>query len=80
MSPKVMRTYPRLVENKGTTMVQGIPELRDFTIRDPRYFVIQFWAPFHDFEKKNQKKKNFSEKKIFFFLKFFFDFFFKSKL
>ena len=23
--------------------VQGIPAFRDFTIRDPRYFVIPFW-------------------------------------
>ena len=36
--------------------VQGIPAFRDFTIRDPRYFVILFEAKFHDLEEKNSKK------------------------
>ena len=50
--------------------VQGIPAFRDFTIRDPRYFVIMFQAKFHDFKEKNSKEKKFLEK--FFFLEFFF--------
>ena len=54
--------------------IQGIPAFRDFTIRDPRYFVILFEAKFHDFEEKNPKKKIFFEN--FFFRKFFFGFFF----
>ena len=33
-------------------VVQGIPAFRDFTIRDPRHFVILFEAQFHDFEEK----------------------------
>ena len=47
----------------------GIPKFRDFTIRDPRYFVILFWASFHDFEEKNPK---------YFFSEFFFGFLKKS--
>ena len=42
--------------------IQEIPTFRDFTIRDPRYFVILFWASFHDFEEKKSKtKKKISE-------------------
>ena len=48
--------------------VQGIQAFRDFTIHDPRYFVILFWATFHDFEEKNPKKYFFLD----FFLKFLF--------
>ena len=36
--------------------VQGIQAFRDFTIHDPGYFVILFWASFYDFEEKNPKK------------------------
>ena len=32
--------------------LQGIPPFRDFTIREPRYFVVLFQASFHDFEEK----------------------------
>ena len=46
---------------KKLRKLQGIPAFRDFTIRDPRYFVILFEAKIHDFEEKNLKKK--SEKK-----------------
>jgi hypothetical protein len=28
----------------GPPKIQGIPAIRDFTIRDPLYFVIQFQA------------------------------------
>ena len=35
-----------------TIFSTGIPAFRDFTIRDPRYFVILFQASFHDFEEK----------------------------
>ena len=40
-------------------LVQGIPAFRGFTIRDPRYFVILFWASFHDLKetRKETKKK-----------------------
>ena len=48
-------------------VLQGIPAFRDFTIRDPRYFVILFQAKFYDFEEKNKKKQ---------ILKCFLDFFF----
>ena len=48
-------------------MIQGIPPLRDFTIRDPRYSVILFWALFHDFEKKIKFRKNKNKIQIFFF-------------
>ena len=34
------------------TTLQGIPAFRDFTIRDPSYFVILFEAKFHHFEEK----------------------------
>ena len=37
--------------------LQGIPAFRDFTIRDPRYFLILFQAKFHDLEEKNPKKQ-----------------------
>ena len=40
--------------------VQGILAFRDFTIRDPRYFVIRLEAKFHDFVEKS-KKEFFSE-------------------
>ena len=53
---------------KFEQIVQGIPAFHDFTIRDPRYLVILFLAPFHDFE---EKKSN-----SFFFFKFFFQVFF----
>ena len=39
-----------------TYNVQGIPAFRDFTIRDPLYFVIQLQASIHDFEEKIKKK------------------------
>ena len=52
-------------------VIQEIPAFRDFTIRDPRYFVIIFQAKFHDFKEKNPKKK------IFFGKIFFWNFFFK---
>ena len=45
--------------------LQGIPSFCDFTIRDPHYFLILFWATIHDFEEK-------SPKKYFVFLEFFF--------
>ena len=51
-----------------TAIVQGIPAFRDFTIRDPLYFVIQFqalnlWIPLHFMilKKKIPKKNFFSE-------------------
>ena len=50
-------------------LLQGIPAFRDFTIRDPLYFVIQFQASIHGFEEKKSKKK-------FFFGFFFFGIFF----
>ena len=51
--------------------LQGIPAFRDFTIRDPRYFMILFWASFHDLEeKKNFKNQIFR----FFFSEFFLEF------
>ena len=58
---------------KATLLVQlqGIPAFRDFTIRDPRYFVILFQASIRDFERKNQKKKKKSEIFFGFFLDFF---------
>ena len=40
-------------EERMEIQIQGIPAFRDFTIRDPRYFVILFLASFHDFEEKN---------------------------
>ena len=55
-----------------TEIIQGIPAFRDFTIRDPRYFVILFWALFLDFEEKNPKKKFFRD---FFFSENFFGIF-----
>ena len=54
--------------------LQGIPAFRDFTIRDPRYFLILFWASFHDFKEIIQKKTNF---RFLFFGNFFWIFFFK---
>ena len=42
-----------------TYYVQGIPAFRDFTIRDPLYFVIQLQALIHDFEEKIKKKFRF---------------------
>ena len=53
--------------NKIHKELQGIPSFRDFTIRDPRYFVILFqasisWIPLHFMIlKKNSKKIFFSE-------------------
>ena len=43
--------------------IQEIPAFRDFTIRDPRYFVILFqasisWIPPHFMILKKKKKKN----------------------
>ena len=55
-------------------VLQGIPAFHDFTIRDPRYFVIPFWAPFHDFEEKNPDI--FFVFQIFFFSENVFGFFF----
>ena len=43
--------------------IQGIPAFRDFTICDPHYFVILFWALFHNFEEKIQIPFFFAEKK-----------------
>ena len=37
--------------------IQGILALRDFTIRDPRYFVIWFLILEEKILKKNLKKK-----------------------
>ena len=62
-------------------MVQEVPAFRDFTIRDPRHFVIQFRHQFREnplhfvnlkkkIQKKFPKKKN-SEKKNFFWIFFF---------
>ena len=51
--------------------VQGTLAFRDFTIRDPRYFVILFEAKFHDFEEKNPKKKFFFRKFLNFFSEMF---------
>ena len=42
---------------KSFSGIQGIPAFRDFTICDACYIVILFWASFHDFEEKNNKKK-----------------------
>ena len=41
-----------IVKSLQKSKIQGIPAFRDFTIRDPRYFVILFHAFFHDFEEK----------------------------
>jgi hypothetical protein len=38
--------------------IQGIPAFRDFTIRDPRYFVILFQAFLKKKEKRKKKKKS----------------------
>ena len=43
--------------------IQEIPIFHDFTIRDPRYFVILFWASFHDFEEINPKRNFFPGEK-----------------
>ena len=56
------------------TKTQGILSFGDLTIRNPRYFVILFWASFHDFEEKISKKNIFFH--IFFFGTFFWIFFF----
>ena len=45
--------------------LQEIPAFRDFTIRDPLYFVIQFQASIHGFEEKKSKKKK-KKNRIFF--------------
>ena len=45
----------------------GIPEFREFTIRDPRYSVIWCEVKFHNFEEKKMGE-NFSD----FFVKFLF--------
>ena len=50
-------------------MIQGIPAFRDFTIRDPRYFVILFqWKS----AKKVDFRKNFKVRILFvqFFVRF----------
>ena len=53
-----------LRETIALFLIQGIPAFRDFTIRDPLYFVIQFqalnsWIPLHFMIlKKKSKKKN----------------------
>ena len=60
------------------TLIQGIPGFRDLTIRYPRYFVILFWASFHDFEENFLKKLIFFH--IFFFGTFFWIFFFKQQV
>ena len=64
--------HPLLLSSRNPLQIQGIPVFRDFTIRDYRYFVILFEAKYHDFEEKNQKKKNFFQN--FFFRKIFLDF------
>ena len=38
-----------MMQIKYTYVVQGVPAFRDFTIRDPRYFVIHFQAQFREF-------------------------------
>ena len=53
------RDGPEVWKNIFRLNIEGIPAFRDFTIRDPRFFVIQFQAFFHDFEKKKIKKKFF---------------------
>ena len=58
--------------------IQEIPTFRDFTIRDPRYFVILFWALFHDFKEKKSKNFFFSDFFFFFFFSEFFFFFFSE--
>ena len=45
---------------RNTKTVQGIPAFRDFTIRDPRYFVI-FFGPYFMILKKNICRIFFSE-------------------
>ena len=57
------------------TRIQGIPVFRDFTIRDPRYFVNLFqasisWIPLYFMILSKKIQKNF------FFLEKFLDFFF----
>ena len=54
--------YLRIVITK--IWIQGIPAFRDFTIRDPLYFVIQFqasilWIPYHFMILKKKSKKKF---------------------
>ena len=51
-------------KNTRNMIDKGIPAFRDYTIRDPRYFVIWFQATFREFpaisglwRKKNQKNK-----------------------
>ena len=55
---------------RNDNWLQGISAIRDFRIRDPHYFVIQFRPdtkfvnspPFHHFQKKkNQNQKLFSQ-------------------
>ena len=74
MSTDKVASNPRnhLIVPSSILAIQGIPAFRDFTIRDPRYFVILFEAKFHDFEEKNPKKIFFSEN--FFFRNFFWKF------
>ena len=67
-SQNIVRWLRKADKYQNAHMIQGIPAFRDFTIRDPRYFVILFEAKFHDFEEKNPKKFFFSD---FFFLDFF---------
>jgi hypothetical protein len=64
-SPLMMEKYP---------ILQGIPAFCDFTICDPRYFVILFQAKFHDFEEEEKRKEKKKKIRIFFFQNFFFDF------
>ena len=58
-------------------IVQEVPAFRDFRIRDPRYFVIWFWAliscnPRHFVISKTNKKNNYENftKMQFFFCQF----------
>ena len=67
------RAYLRtLLKAFEWSSIQGIPAFRDFTIRDPRYFVILFQASISWFWAKKSKKKIFFQKIFGFFFFFFF--------
>ena len=40
--------FASLLSGGFITAIQEVPAFRDFTIRDPRYFVILFRAPIHE--------------------------------
>ena len=69
--------------------IQGIPAFRDFTIRDPRHFVIllkppNLWIPRHfvilkkKITKKKKKFRDFFRKILYYFLSFLYFFYLKS--